>query len=249
MRKKFCSEVSFVGSLYTEHCPYDKLSNPSAELTGYLNGIMDAQSLVYGYYFIEELLTTDICETFKKHLPSYCTYPMDNFLTDQKIIGQHYIGSKITALERIRTMQILSEHFNMDLYTSSDTSMLPKIHNRGLANSLTEMPVIFHESKINLNTTSKSIRTGLPLRIFDIMCCGGFVLTNFQTELPFLFNLDEEIVSYGSLEELCDKTAYYLEHEQERLEIAHNGFERVSREYTFPIRLTEMLLQAFSVSI
>jgi len=247
-REKFRSDVSFVGSLYTEKCPYDKLSNPPDALSGYLDGLMAAQLLVYGYYFVEELLSDDICQSFKEHLPDFYTYPMDNFLTDRKTIAQLYIGNKITALERMHTMKLLSENFNMDIYTGSDTSMYPRIHNRGFAKTLTEMPIIFHECKINLNTTSKAIRSGLPLRLFDIMGCGGFVMTNYQTELPLIFKLDEEVVAYSSLEELKEKTAYYLAHERERLEIAHNGFEKVSREYNYPLRLTQMLALAFSIS-
>lgn len=247
MRNNFRSDVSFVGSLYSEKCPYDEMSTPPDYLAGYLNGIMEAQLRVYGYYFIEELLTDEICEVFKKLMPHYYTPPLENFLTDQITIGQLYIGNKITAIERFRTMQILSKYFHMDLYTGSDTSALPKIHNRGLAATLTEMPIIFNQSKINLNTTSKAIRSGLPLRLFDIMGCEGFVITNYQTELPHFFELNQEVVAYSSMEELVEKTAYYLEHEKERREIAHNGFEKVAREYNYPLRLSQMLTLAFSI--
>ena len=86
-------------------------------------------------------------------------------------------------MERIHTMELLSTHFLTTIYTGSVTSFLPELINRGTAKTLTEMPVIFHESQINLNTTAKSIRSGIPLRLWDIMASGGFVLSNFQTEL------------------------------------------------------------------
>ena len=140
---------------------------------------------------------------------------------------------------------MLSRNFDVDLYTGSDTSALPYIHNRGLAKTLTEMPIIFHESKININTTSRSIRSGLPLRIFDIMGCGGFVLSNYQPELSELFTLGEDLAMYSSPEELKEQVAYYLEHETERKEIAQNGFEKVKTYYTYPIRLEQMLRLAF----
>lgn len=243
----FSSDISFVGSLYTEKCPYDKLTSPPEYLLGYLNGLIEAQLKVYGYYFIDDLLTDEIVTSFKEHLPNFYTYPMETFLTDKITTSQLYIGNKITAVERMRTMAILSEHFDIDLYTGSDTTMLPKVHNRGFAKSLTEMPIIFHESKINLNPTSKSIRSGLPQRIFDIMGCGGFVLTNYQPELPEIFQIGSEVIAYSSLEELKELTGYYLEHEKERREIAHNGYEKVAREYNYPIRLEQMLQLAFSI--
>lgn len=245
VHKKFTSEVSFVGSLYTEKCPYDKLHNPPAYLLGYLNGLMEAQLRIYGGFIIEDLLTDEMVETFKEHLPGFFTYPYDSYLTDKKTAAQLYIGNKISAMERLRVMALLSERFSVDLYTASDTSSLPHIHNRGLAKTLEEMPVIFYNSRINLNITSKSIRSGLPLRIFDIMGCGGFVLTNFQPELPEFFTPGEDLVFYENLEDLACKTDYFLHHEKERREIAENGLATVKKFHTYPIRLQQMLKLAF----
>lgn len=245
MRKKFTSDVSFVGSLYTEKCPYDKLNHPSAYLSGYLNGLMEAQLRIYGGFIIEELLTDGIVEEFKAHLPGFFSYPFDSYLTDKKTMAQLYIGNKISAMERLRVMELLSARFSVDLYTASDTSSLPNIHNRGLAKTLEEMPVIFAQSKINLNISSKSIRSGIPLRIFDILGCGGFVLTNFQPELPEFFTPGQDLVYYENLEDLAEKTDYYLHHEEERREIAENGFATVKKYHTYPIRLEQMLHIAF----
>lgn len=246
--ERFSADISFVGSLYTEKCPYDNLENPPEYLSGYLNGLIEAQLRVYGYFFLEDLLTDEIVAAFKAHLPGFYTYPLENFLTDRQTMAQLYLGNKITAIERLRTMKILSEHFHLDLYTGSDTSMLPKVYNRGFAKSLTEMPIIFHESKINLNTTCKAIRSGLPQRIFDIMGCGGFVLTNYQPELSEIFNIGTDLITYGNLDELKDITAYYLNHEKERQEIAQNGFERVAKDYNYTVRLEQLLQLAFSIS-
>ncbi len=245
MCEQFASDCSFVGSLYTEKCPYDKLEHPPAYLRGYLEGIMSAQLEVYGYYFIEDLLTDRIVQDFKTHLPGFYQYPLENFLTDKTILAQLYIGNKITALERHTTLKTLSEHFSFDLYTGSDTSDLPAIHNRGLAKTLTEMPLIFHESKINLNTTSKPIRTGIPLRVFDIMGCGGFVLSNYQPELCEFFEPGVHFDYYTSQDELVEKTDYYLHHEKKRAEIAQNGLEKVARDYNYPKRLDELFSIAF----
>lgn len=63
-------EVAFVGSLYTEkHQFYQRLTGISDYTRGYLEGLMDAQKQVYGYNFIQELLTADIIADMKKSLP------------------------------------------------------------------------------------------------------------------------------------------------------------------------------------
>lgn len=246
-RKRFAADISFVGSLYTEKCPYDRLDHPPDYLNGYLDAIMQAQKKIYGYYFIEKVLTDEMVEEFKAHFPHFYTYPAESFLTDKITLSQLYIGNKITAMERIETMQALSQNFSTVIYTASDTSGLPKLINKGLAKSLTEMPIIFHESKINLNTTSKAIRSGLPLRIWDILGSGGFVLSNYQEEIPLFLTIGQHLDIYSSMEELVDKCQYYLAHDKERMEIAENGYEEVRAKHTYAIRISEMLSMAFSV--
>ena len=245
---RFTHDIAFVGSLYTEKCPYDKLTGAPEHLRGFLDGIMKAQECVYGYYFIEELLTDEIVAEFSAHLPNFYRYPAESHLTDRRTMAQLYIGNKITAMERTDTFRILSERFpgRVSIYTASDTTALPKLKNRGLAKSLTEMPLIFHQAAINLNLTSKPIRTGLPLRIFDILSCGGFLVSNYQEELPELLTPGEDFVMYGSLDELAELCGYYLAHEEERKEIASCGYEALKKNYTYEAQLEKLLFTAFS---
>lgn len=63
--------------------------------------------------------------------------------------------------------------------------------------------------QVNLNISLKTIRTGIPLRILDILASGGFVISNFQEELAEYFRLGEEMVTYGDLEELYYLVNYY----------------------------------------
>jgi spore maturation protein CgeB len=140
---------------------------------------------------------------------------------------------------------MLSDNFNVDIYTGSDTSSMPNIHNKGFADSLQQMPIIFNQSKINLNITSKSIRSGLPLRIFDVLGCQGFLITNYQAEIPEIFEIGKDLVTYDSMQDLKDKCHYYLTHNQERIEIAQNGYEKVKKLHTYDVRLTEILKLSF----
>ncbi|MBR3105501.1 MAG: glycosyltransferase family 1 protein, partial [Lachnospiraceae bacterium] len=123
----------------------------------------------------------------------------------------------------------------------SDTSVLPKVHSHEGVKTLTEMPLVFHESRINLNITMRPIATGLSLRLFDVCGCGGFLLTNWQEELPELYEPGVEAEYFGSKEELLDKAGYYLEHDEERAEIARRGYERTKAEHTYDRRIAEMI--------
>ena len=245
-RARFSSDISFIGSLYSEKCLYNQITLPE-KMRGYVDGLIEAQLLVYGYNFIEECVTPELIEAFCKVRPELINFP-DSMKVDTKaVIAQHIISVKVAEQERLRYLKVLSEHFNVDLYTGSDTSSMPLIHNRGFAKTNTEMPIIFHQSKINLNLTAKSIRSGLSLRIFDVLGCEGFLITNYQAELPEHFNIGEDLEAYTSLDDLMGKCEYYLLHDKERQEIAHNGFEKVKKYHTYDIRLTQMLEIAFGL--
>lgn len=245
-RTRFSSDISFIGSLYSEKCLYNQITLPE-KMRGYVDGLIEAQLLVYGYNFIEECVTPELIEAFCKVRPELINFP-DSMKVDTKaVIAQHIISVKVAEQERLRYLKALSEHYNVDLYTGSDTSSMPLIHNRGFAKTNTEMPIIFHQSKINLNLTAKSIRSGLSLRIFDVLGCEGFLITNYQAELPEHFNIGEDLEAYTSLDDLMGKCEYYLLHDKERQEIAHNGFEKVKKYHTYDIRLTQMLEIAFGL--
>ena len=245
-QKKYACDISFVGSLYTEKCPYNKLQNVPKYLQGYLNGIIDAQLKVYGYNFIRDLITEDIALEFEKHFPNFYQFPEKSEKNNIALVSDLYISTKVTEQERIRLFNALSEKFCVDLYTGSDTTPIPHIINKGLANTYSDMPKIFHLSKINLNLTAKSIKTALPLRIWDILACGGFLITNYQTEIPEYFEIGKDLEIYASQEELIDKCNYYLKHDTERKKIALTGHEKVKSHHTLEKRLDEMITLIFS---
>ena len=243
----FSKNVAFVGSLYTEKCPYDELKDAPAYLTGFLEGIMSAQQKIYGHNFIEEVLPDEIVLAFKAHHPNFYIAPETATCSDRTIMAQKYIDVKISAMERLHTMKLLGSRYQVDLYTGSDTTGLPVI-NHGFANTLTEMPLIFHNSKINLNMTSKSIHSGIPLRVFDVLGCEGFLITNYQAELPEYFSLGNDLEYYTTDDELLAKVDYYLCHESDRREIAHNGLECVLKYHNYPERLLDMIALAYGIT-
>lgn len=242
--KRYDCDISFVGSLYSEKCRYNEIEKDLPDyIRGYVDGLINAQLNVYGYNFIEDSISDEFAEEFKKYA---AWEPLgEDYEEDIKgIVADTYIGYKCTEQERIRTLAAISEHFDMDLWTLSDTSMLPKVHNHGGADSNTMMPQIIKCSKINLNMTNRPIKTGLPLRIFDLMGAGGFVISNYQAEIPEIFIPDEDIVLYDSIPDLLDKIGYYLEHDEERKLIAKNGYEKVKMCHSYDVRLAQMFRMA-----
>ena len=239
-RSKYAHDISFIGSLYNEKNPLSTLTLPPY-IKGYINGIVESSLKIYGYNFIEELMNSELINALKSAGAPF--YTLANAITDSDyyIAAHHYIGMQVAVTERIRTLNELAKHFKVDLYTRSDTSLLQDVNIHGGVKTLTEMPKVFRLSKINLNMTIKPIQTGLPLRIFDIMGCGGFLMTNYQTELTDHFIIGTDLEAYNSMEELLDKCSYYLTHEDIRKQIALNGYEKVKKYHTYQNRISKIL--------
>ena len=243
--QKYRCDISFVGSLYSEKDPMVNIKWTDEYTKGFIDAQTEAQIRVYGYYFVQDVLTDRVIEAFKSSVPDYYHMKSDNHLSDRIIIGQYYLGNHITSVDRTQLISSISNRFSVDLYTRSDTSAIKKANCRGGCETLTEMPIIFHNSKINLNPTSRAIRSGIPLRVFDIFACGGFLLSNYQSELSELFVPGEDFVYYDSVEQACEMIDYYLNHEKERTRIAENGYMKVRERYSYNVRLNRLLLMAF----
>ena len=243
------SDVSFVGSLYTEKGRYDRLlSQPEGSphalsdyTKGYVDGLMQAQMRVFGYNFIEESLPEQVIDEIAAADPDFYRGE-DTFLDTRRYLTAHqYIGIKLASAERIETLRRIAKNFDLTLYTRSDHSVLPGVRCPGGVHTLTEMPKVFQASKINLNITMRPIETGLSLRVWDVLGCGGFLLTNYQAEIPEYFEIGKDLETYESMEELEQKIRYYLTHEKERVEIAVNGYEKTAKFHTYEMRIAEMI--------
>lgn len=233
-KKKCTCDISFVGSLYNEaHNFYDRLANANDYTKGYLDAIVEAQIKIYGYNFLEELITGEILQELLRVSP----YANDRYgvETAEYIYANYYLGRRVSSLERIRLLTSIGERFpnQMKLFTLNDKFHIPNVKNMGATDYYEEMPYIFANSKINLNITLKSIQSGIPLRAMDIMGAGGFLLTNYQADFLNYFVPDEDFVYYNDSDDLLNKIEYYLSHEKERKEIAANGHEKTKENHSF----------------
>ena len=233
------NEVAFVGSLY-ERNTYDKLKIVLPDyLKGYLEAVMQAQMSVSGANIIEEMLTPDILEQLQQYFK--LDKSEDSFSDLGLIFSTTVLGFKIAAMQRKRGLIALSKQVPVSIYTNSNTKELIRVDYRGSVDYWTQMPKVFRMSRINLNFTIPNIKTGLPLRMWDIMGAGGFLMTNFQAELPESFVEDRDFVCFDGEKDLVEKSLYYLSHEKEREAIAMHGYEKVKKMHSYRIRLQQML--------
>jgi spore maturation protein CgeB len=237
--RKYRGDVAFVGSLY-ERNSYDKIKNRLPEyLRGYFDAVMEAQLNISGANIVEPMLTTNILEQLQEY---FQLEKSEGSFSDLGLIFQTTVlGFKIAEIERRRALIELSKHYKVNVYSNSDVSDLLRIQYCGSVDYWSEMPKVFRMSKINLNFTIPNIKSGIPLRIWDVLGCGGFLLTNYQAEIPYYFKEGEDLVCFDGLEDLCEKVGYYLEHKEERKRIAWNGYRKVREKHSYIERIRTIL--------
>lgn len=237
--KLYENEISFIGSLY-ERNSYDSLVPTFPPyLQGYLDCAMEAQMNICGGNLLERLLTDDICMQLERH---YRLEKSERSFSDLKLIfATTVLGFKVAKEQRCSCLLELVKKHPVSIYTNSNTHDLVKIDYRGSVDYWTQMPKVFYGSKINLNFTIPNIKSGIPLRVWDVLGAGGFLITNYQPELELYFEPDKDLVIFESKQDLAQKVSYYLEHEEQRRKIAENGYKKVKLNHSYKQRIAQML--------
>ncbi len=105
-----------------------------------------------------------------------------------------------------------------------------------------EYAKVIGSSKINLCFLRKENRDTETTRSVEIPASGGFMLAERTNDHLELFEEDKEAVYFSSKEELLEKARYYLEHEQERAQVAMNALARcIESEYSYKHQLKKII--------
>ncbi len=238
---KFRADVAFVGRMYSEeHNLYDERLVGIDEYTkGYLEALIEAQLKVSGYYFIEDALNEDIINRLQSVV--HATATPGGAESVEYIYAHYFLGRKITQIERERLLRAVSQKYELKLYTPNETPTMPKAINMGTIDYDDNMAFAFRNAKINLNISLRSIRSGIPLRCFDIIACGGFLLSNYQADFADCFTAGEDFDYYVDENDLLAKIDYYLTHETEREQMRENAYEKLKKYHTYNHRIKDIL--------
>lgn len=238
-------DISFVGSLYNEKDPYLdlKIGDKAKERFDTLIK-KQIESSANGLAVVEEEITPSDVEILKAADEDF--YPSVSSVCniDKYVAINDYLSPHMAYLERVELLNAVADRKSgkLHFFTQSKTQELSEnviVH--GGVSSFTEMPFVFRQSKINLNITMRSIQTGIPQRVWDVLACKGFLITNDQPELHEYFEVGKHLEVYRDKEELLDKISYYLEHDDERRRIAEAGYMEVCEKHTVLHRVMSMI--------
>lgn len=245
-------DITFLGSLYTgEQDQFGQIVEFDDFIAGYLNALIQAQQKVYGADILDALVDDSI---YSKTIKNIKLSLGEEYRNCDKEIFLDMMRRRVTMNERIEALTrignicrqagfggcALEKNADIDLYCGTNHPEIP-VNNRGFADYYVEMPEIFYTSKINLNITLRSIQSGIPLRVMDILGAGGFCITNYQPEIEEYFENGVDLVWYDSIEDLIYKCDYYLRHEAEREQIARNGQAKVKALFSYQTQLSKIM--------
>lgn len=106
---------------------------------------------------------------------------------------------------------------------------------------------IYNATRVNLNLhsslgTAELVSKGdfVNPRTFELACMGAFQLVDRRALMPELFAQDE-LATFGTLEEFYEAIEYFIAHPDERQAFAERARARVLRDHTYEQRMAALL--------
>lgn len=241
--ERFMSDVSLVGGLYDSESFLGLRSIMSSEQQQLMDAVVNVQLGHSGSTVLDAALTDEVVRQICEHYRSLSEKAIQP--TKEQLFFA--LSSHITHMERLALLRLsATKGYDTRLYIPSvsegNRELLTKCGVK-ICDAVSyehEMPQVFKSCRINLCPTVRANRTGIPLRIVDVLGAGGFLLSSHQAELDDFFEKDE-IATYECVEEAIDKIAFYLAHESARLDIAQKAHARVSKDFRFEDRIKTIL--------
>ena len=115
---------------------------------------------------------------------------------------------------------------------------------------LKEYADIASRSKIALNFSHSIGNTHqLKHRVFETMFSATLLLENRNSETRQFFEPMVDYVDFESKEDMADKVRYFLEHDDERLAIAMNGYRKATEQYNYRTFWDQIMHKLFDLGI
>ncbi len=149
------------------------------------------------------------------HLPSAID---NNIFYDKKLVRDVDLSfvSKISNDKRRDFVQLLKKEFPKFVVRDD-------IYFDGMSD-------LYNRTKIVPN---HSVVKEINMRMFEATACGALLITEFVNDLPKLWNVGTEIITFKTYSEMIELIRYYLAHPDEREKIAKAGQMRTLKEHTY----------------
>ncbi len=139
---------------------------------------------------------------------------------------------------RVRALEALRD-FDLGIWTVHDVpeSLRPFVRGRALGETTLR---IMSAAKINLNVHADFVWYGGNIRLFEAAGVGRLQIADRLPGTLHWFSEGETIVTFADLDDLREKVANYLAHDDERARIAHQAQAHVYQNHTYDQRIARV---------
>jgi Uncharacterized protein conserved in bacteria len=239
--EKYSCDASFLGATIVNN-EFNYISNDLDEaIKDEIFRIFHKQNIDTTTDIIDRFVTNDLINKLIEPINGVFDVKTDYLSLRRKVY--FILSRKFDEMQRLDMAEYISSIHKFKVYGEDlwEKILGKQVNYMGSAEHYIEMPKIFKISKVNINLMRISFGSGLPMRVFDIMGSGGFMATNYKKDIVKFFEDGKDLVIYRDFKELSDIIQYYINHEEERQEIARNGYSKVKQYHNYKVRLKEMM--------
>lgn len=162
--------------------------------------------------------------------------------TPEKETLTNQIARHVSMLQRTEAARLLAP-LGVAVWGPSDWQAILRegIRYAGPADYHRDLPRLVAGSAINLNVSQCHTLDAVPPRVFEVLACGGFLMTSPLRHLDRHFTDGEDLVVFSSREELVAKARHYLDRPEERRRIAESGMRKARARDGFVHRCRRIL--------
>ena len=170
------------------------------------------------------------------HVPQPLTDVPREYLCDIGFVGtllpHNLYSERVAALEGLRD-------FDLGIWSIHELPKSLRAHYRGRALGGSMLQVL-SSVKISINVHGDFMRYGGNMRLFESAALGAFQLVDDRPGVREWFTVGEHLDVFRDVDELRDKVAHYLAHDDERRQMAAAAREHVLKTHTYAHRLARV---------
>ncbi len=170
-----------------------------------------------------------------------------DFLEKHELVDQEidvlFTGSWVpweSGKERVKWLKAIDKEFNLQINSVTPDQWkaegFKNVQGPVMDNNL---PSLVGSAKINFSQDHVLAPGYWSDRLAQTMCCGGFVLHRYVPMSETVFR--DNIAYCYSIDDCLEKIKYYLEHDNEREEIAKRGYKYAHKYLTASARVKDLL--------
>lgn len=149
------------------------------------------------------------------------------------LVPPNLYGERIAALEALRD-------FDLGIWSVHEVPPTLRRYNRGglLGEQMLRATCA---AKIALNPHGDFMRYGGNMRLFEACGVGAFQIADDRPGIKEWFSIGEHLVTYHDLDHLRELVRHYLDHDDERQQIAAAGQAHVHQKHTYDHRMAQVV--------